>query len=117
MTRDARRIAVSALLAAELWTTAWAADGTVQQQIEAHQRAAQQSLRANQPAAAIREFQAILLLDPRNVDAPANLGTVYFFSALRLISWMTPTSSTLTAERAISKIRPSQPVWALKHGT
>jgi tetratricopeptide (TPR) repeat protein len=52
----------------------------VQEQIEAHQRAAQQALRANQPAIAIREYQAILLLDPHNLDAHANLGTVYFFS-------------------------------------
>jgi tetratricopeptide (TPR) repeat protein len=80
MTRDAGKIAVSAFLWFWLCATAGAADGTVQQQIEAHQRAAQQSLRAKQPAAAIREYQAILLLDPRNLDARANLGTVYYFS-------------------------------------
>jgi len=51
-----------------------------QQEIHAHARAAQQALRAGQPGAAIREYQAILRIDPKNLDAQANLGTTFFFS-------------------------------------
>ncbi len=48
-------------------------------EIQNHAALAQQSLQANQPAAAIKEYQAILALDPKNLDALANLGVVEFF--------------------------------------
>lgn len=50
-----------------------------QTEIQNHAKLAQQSLQANQPAAAIKEYQAILALDPKNLDALANLGVVEFF--------------------------------------
>lgn len=74
MMRVFRRIASGAILVFSLHAAA------SQQEIEAHERAAQQALRANQPAAAIREYQAVLALDPHNVDAHANLGTMLFFT-------------------------------------
>ena len=50
-----------------------------QAEIQNHARLAQQDLQANKPAAAIQEYQAILVLDPNNLDALANLGVVEFF--------------------------------------
>lgn len=47
--------------------------------IAAHELAARQALSANQPSTAVREYREILRLDPNNLDAQANLGTVYFF--------------------------------------
>jgi tetratricopeptide (TPR) repeat protein len=51
-----------------------------QQQIEAHTRQAQEFLRTNRPDDAAREFNAILQLDPNNVDARANLGVMLYFA-------------------------------------
>jgi cytochrome c-type biogenesis protein CcmH/NrfG len=53
---------------------------TSTEQIEAHARAAQQALRANQPAKAIPEYEAIVRLEPKNLDAKVNLGALLFFS-------------------------------------
>jgi tetratricopeptide (TPR) repeat protein len=50
-----------------------------QQQIESHLRQAQEFLKTNRPDLAAGEFNAILALDPDNVDARANLGVVLFF--------------------------------------
>jgi tetratricopeptide (TPR) repeat protein len=44
-----------------------------------HQRLAQQYLAQRQPAKAIPELQAVLALDPTNLDARANLGVLLFF--------------------------------------
>ena len=49
------------------------------QQIESHARQAQEFLRANRPEEAIREFNAILQLDPNNVEARGNLGVTLYF--------------------------------------
>src|SRR3954469_23962537 len=48
-------------------------------EIQKHAALAQQALQTNKPADAIREFQAILTLDRKNLDALANLGVVEFF--------------------------------------
>jgi tetratricopeptide (TPR) repeat protein len=48
-------------------------------QIETLFLRAQESLRANQPEAAAREFAAVLALDPGNVDARGNLGVLLYF--------------------------------------
>ncbi len=48
-------------------------------EIETRFRQAQESLRANRPEAAAREFAAILELDPGNVDARGNLGVLLYF--------------------------------------
>lgn len=50
-----------------------------QQQIEAHDRQAAQDLKESRPDLAAAEFEAILALDPNNVDARGNLGVVRFF--------------------------------------
>ena len=50
-----------------------------QSQIEEHSRKAQEYLREKQPALAIPEFQAVVAIDPENVDAQANLGVLLFF--------------------------------------
>lgn len=49
------------------------------QQIESHDRQAAQYLKENRPDLAAAEFEAILALDPNNVDARGNLGVVLFF--------------------------------------
>lgn len=50
-----------------------------QQQIESHNRKAAEYLKENRPDLAIPEFRAIIALDPNNVDARGNLGTMLFF--------------------------------------
>ena len=50
-----------------------------QTEIQNHAKLAQQDLQANKPAAAIKEYQKVLELDPKNLDALANLGAVEFF--------------------------------------
>jgi tetratricopeptide (TPR) repeat protein len=50
-----------------------------QQQIQAHLTRARQLLAAGQPGPALEEYKAILAIEPKNVDAHANAGTVLFF--------------------------------------
>jgi tetratricopeptide (TPR) repeat protein len=50
-----------------------------QDQIAAHSRLAQQYLNQKRPDLAIPELQALVSLDPRNLDAQANLGVLLFF--------------------------------------
>jgi tetratricopeptide (TPR) repeat protein len=50
-----------------------------QQQIELHVRQAAEFLKDKRPDQAIGEFNAILALDPDNVDAQGNLGVLLFF--------------------------------------
>jgi tetratricopeptide (TPR) repeat protein len=71
---------VPALVSALLVSVAFAQEATNQAEIQNHARQAQQFLQAKNPAAAIKEFEAILVLDPKNLDALANLGVVDFFS-------------------------------------
>lgn len=52
---------------------------STQQQIAAHNSKAQQALKAGNPAEAIAELNAILALDPNNLDARANAGVLQFF--------------------------------------
>lgn len=60
-------------------TPSFAQSGSLQQQIASHSKQAQEFLRANKPELAAREFNAILKLDPKNVDARGNLGVLLFF--------------------------------------
>jgi tetratricopeptide (TPR) repeat protein len=50
-----------------------------QDQIAAHSRLAQQYLNERRPDLAIPELQALVSLEPRNLDAQANLGVLLFF--------------------------------------
>jgi len=52
---------------------------STKQQIESHSRQAQEFLSKGQPELAVREYNAILKLDPNNVDARGNLGVTLFF--------------------------------------
>ena len=52
---------------------------TAQQKIEAHLQQAHKLLSENKPEAAIPQFQAVVALDPSNIDARGNLGVLLFF--------------------------------------
>ena len=53
-------------------------DGEQQIQVRADIQRALEALKANDPDAAVRDFSAALRLDPKNVDARANLGVIAF---------------------------------------
>jgi tetratricopeptide (TPR) repeat protein len=48
-------------------------------EVHDHLRKAAEYLKANDPASAVKEFEAVLVLDPRNAEAYANLGVIAFF--------------------------------------
>jgi tetratricopeptide (TPR) repeat protein len=50
-----------------------------EQQSQLHDRKAQELLSQKRPELAAKEFAAALALDPRNLDARANLGVLLFF--------------------------------------
>lgn len=50
-----------------------------QEQIQIHSRQAREDLKTKRPDLAIKEYQAILALDPANLDASANAGVLEFF--------------------------------------
>jgi tetratricopeptide (TPR) repeat protein len=76
---------LQAVLAAGLWAAAVAFSQpappplSTRQQIESHSRQAQEFLSRGQPELAVREYNAILKLDPANLDARGNLGITLFF--------------------------------------
>ena len=70
-----------------------------EQQIELHNRKAGEYLRQNRPDLAVPEFKAILDLDPKNVDAHGNLGTVLFFQG--------DYTNAIPQLRAALKLRPT----------
>lgn len=49
------------------------------QQIQTHEQHAHQLLNEKKPELAIKEFATVVRLDPRNLDAQANLGVLLFF--------------------------------------
>ncbi len=51
-----------------------------QDAIQSHARQAQQYLQSKQPDLAIREYRAILAIDPDNLDARANIGVTEYFA-------------------------------------
>jgi tetratricopeptide (TPR) repeat protein len=55
------------------------AQSTNSAQVQQHLQQAQAALKANQPEVAGRELQAVLLLDPNNIEARTNLGVLSFF--------------------------------------
>jgi tetratricopeptide (TPR) repeat protein len=57
------------------------ASGSHQGQVAEHSRLAQQYLNQRRPDLAIPEFQALVSLEPRNLDAQANLGVLLFFQS------------------------------------
>src|ERR1700675_3076218 len=57
--------------------------GLAQQSVspQEHARRANEFLKANQPAKAIPEFEALVAAQPDNLDAQANLGVLLYFHA------------------------------------
>jgi len=49
------------------------------QQVQVHEQRAHQLLSEKKPELAIKEFAAVVALDPNNLDAQANLGVLLFF--------------------------------------
>jgi tetratricopeptide (TPR) repeat protein len=70
-----------------------------QQEIESHNRKAAEYLKQNRPDLAIPEFRAIVALDPNNVDARGNLGTMLFFQG--------DYTNAIPQLRAAVKLRPT----------
>ena len=91
-----------------------------QQQIDSHSRQAQEYLRNGQPDLAAGEFNAILKLDPNNVDARGNLGVMFFFQGdytkaavqLRSAVKLRPTLWKIQALLGLSEKRIGQPAAA-----
>ena len=86
------------------------------QQIESHSRQAQEFLRTGQPDLAVREYNAILKLDPNNLDAQGNLGVTLFFQGdyakaaphLRAVVKQRPNLSKIQALLGMSEKRIGQ---------
>jgi tetratricopeptide (TPR) repeat protein len=67
-------------LAASLLSAPLHAQTTPPSDLARHERLAQQYLSQREPAKAIPELQAVVALDPNNLDARANLGVLLFFA-------------------------------------
>jgi Tfp pilus assembly protein PilF len=59
--------------------TAQSAAGSKAQQIQMHEQKARELISQKKPELAAKEYGAILVLDPQNVDAQANLGVLLYF--------------------------------------
>jgi tetratricopeptide (TPR) repeat protein len=53
--------------------------GSAAQQVQLHEQRAHQLLNEKKPELAIKEFGAVLAVDPHNLDAQANLGVLLYF--------------------------------------
>jgi tetratricopeptide (TPR) repeat protein len=78
-TREVIRSVPAILLFLGSLQSAAQAGASRQQQIEAHNRQAQQYLKENRADLASAELRSIIALDPNNVDARGNLGVMLFF--------------------------------------
>src|ERR1039458_792227 len=72
-------ILVLTLLASALAAMAAQTGASRSAGIHDHLRKAAEYLKANDPDSAVKEFDAVLTLDPRNAEAYANLGVIAFF--------------------------------------
>jgi len=73
-------------------------------QIQQHTRQAQQLLQLNRPAEAIAELQAVLALDPSNLEALSNLGVLRFFAG-QYEAALAPLRRALKLKPALSNIQ------------
>jgi tetratricopeptide (TPR) repeat protein len=48
-------------------------------EVQSHSQRAREALKASVPEAAVKEYRAVLELDPRNIEANGNLGVIEFF--------------------------------------
>jgi tetratricopeptide (TPR) repeat protein len=72
-------VLVLTLLASALAATAAQTGGSHAAEIHDHLRKAADYLKANDSNSAVKEFDAVLALDPKNAEAYANLGVIAFF--------------------------------------
>jgi tetratricopeptide (TPR) repeat protein len=72
-----------------------------QQQVATHTRQAGEFLKNSRPDLAAREFQAILALDPDNIDARGNLGVLLYFQG--------DFAKAAPELRSVLKLRPELP--------
>jgi tetratricopeptide (TPR) repeat protein len=75
-----------------------------QQQIGAHMQKAQSFLREKKPDLAIPEFEAVVALDPKNVDAQANLGVLLLFRG-DYVKAIPPLRAALTMQPDLTRIQ------------
>ena len=95
---------------------------STRQQIELHTQKAQAFLQAKKPDLAIPEFQAVVALDPANVNALANLGVLLFFRGdytgaspkLRAALSLQPNLPKIQVLLGMSEKRGGEPANALK---
>ena len=74
-----RMVLVFTLLANALAVMAAQTAAPHTSEVHDHLRKAEDYLKANDPSAAMKEFNAVLALDPKNAEAYANLGVIAFF--------------------------------------
>jgi tetratricopeptide (TPR) repeat protein len=94
-----------------------------QDQVAAHSRLAQQYLNQHRPDLAIPEFQALVALQPRSLDAQANLGVLLFFQGdyakaephLRTALDLQPNLTKIQALLGMAEKRTGDPANARTH--
>jgi tetratricopeptide (TPR) repeat protein len=94
-----------------------------QDQIALHSRLAQQYLSEHRPELAVPELESLVALDPRNVDAQANLGVLLFFQGayakatthLHLALEMQPNLVKIQALLGMAERRNGETAKALGH--
>jgi tetratricopeptide (TPR) repeat protein len=94
-----------------------------QDQIATHSRLAQQYLNQRRPDLAIPEFEALVTLEPKNLDAQANLGVLLFFQGdyvkavphLRTALEMQPTLTKIQALLGMAEKRTGETENARTH--
>jgi tetratricopeptide (TPR) repeat protein len=99
------------------------ASGSHQDQVAEHSRLAQQYLNQHRPDLAIPEFQALVSLQPRNLDAQANLGVLLFFQGdyakaephLRTALELQPNLTKIQALLGMAEKRTGDPANARTH--
>lgn len=72
-------LVVLLLLGAASSVTAQSAAGSKAQQVQMHEQRARDLISQKKPELAAKEYAAIVLLDPQNVNAQANLGVLLYF--------------------------------------
>jgi tetratricopeptide (TPR) repeat protein len=77
--RLSRMVLVFTLLASALAVMAAQTGSSHTPEVHDHLRKAADYLKANDPSSAVKEFNAVLVLDPKNAEAYANLGVIAFF--------------------------------------
>ena len=94
-----------------------------QNQVAVHSRLAQQYLSQHRPDLAIPEFEALVTLEPRNLDAQGNLGVLLFFQGeyakavphLRTALEMQPTLTKIEALLGMAEKRTGETENARTH--